>query len=146
MTSTWRQRSLVWVWFKIKLTLKLWSMFLIFIVVVHVPDLFLVFCVVNFSWLSSFCVLCCLCLWIVHSWLPLRFSVLCFVCLRFVSCVQCSMCLEDKQNTTQKTEGTIKNGQSRDTWNIEHKTQSEDKQNTTCSWFLLWWSMFLIFS
>jgi hypothetical protein len=80
-----------------------WSMFLIFycggpcswsfIVVVHVPDLFLVFCVVNFSWLSSFCVLCCLCLWIVHSRLPLRFSVLCFVCLRFVSCVQCSMCL-----------------------------------------------------
>jgi hypothetical protein len=29
----------------------------------------------------------------------------------------------------EKTERTIKNGQSRDTGNIEHKTQNEDKQN-----------------
>ena len=33
------------------------------------------------------------------------------------------------QQTLEKTEGTIKNGQSRDTGNIEHKTQNEDKQN-----------------
>ena len=29
----------------------------------------------------------------------------------------------------EKTEEAIKNGQSRDTWNIEQKTQKEDKQN-----------------
>ena len=29
----------------------------------------------------------------------------------------------------EKTEGAIKNGQSRDTDNIGHKTQYEDKQN-----------------
>jgi hypothetical protein len=33
------------------------------------------------------------------------------------------------QQTLEKTEGTIKNGQSRDKGNIEHKTQNEDKQN-----------------
>jgi hypothetical protein len=42
--------------------------------------------------LSSSCVLCtqcCQCLWIVHSWLHLRFSLtfICFVCLRPVSFV-----------------------------------------------------------
>ena len=56
--------------------------------VLHV---FLVFCVFVFCFSLSciLCSKCCQCLWIVHSWFPLRFSLtfICFVCLRPVSCV-----------------------------------------------------------
>jgi len=45
---------------------------------VLVVDLFTILCCVFVFYLSSYCVLCaqcCQCLWIVHSWLSLRFSL-----------------------------------------------------------------------
>jgi len=36
-----------------------------------------------------------------------------------------------KQKRVEKTDGTITNRQSKDTDNIGHKTQNEDKQNRT---------------
>jgi hypothetical protein len=53
----------------------------------------LVFCIALFCFVSlrfASCTQCCLCLWIVHSCLPLWFSL---TFIRSASCTQCCLCL-----------------------------------------------------
>jgi hypothetical protein len=72
---------------------------------------------------------CCLCLCIVHSWLPLQFTVLYSVLFVFilylmphVACVSVLLERRHRRDNThvETTEGAIKNGQYRDTGNMEH--------------------------
>jgi hypothetical protein len=73
------------------------------------------------------CAQCCQCLWVVHSRLSLWFS------LAFVLCLVCSML----PVLLEKTKGTIKNGQTRDTGNIEHtrhRTKGRENQRDNQEW------------
>jgi hypothetical protein len=76
---------------------------------------------------------CCMCLWIVHYWLPLRLSLTFTYYLYTVSCVFNVVCVSGLSiigslfGSLEITEEETYNGQSRDTYNI-HKTQDKDNK------------------
>jgi hypothetical protein len=79
------------------------------------------------------CVQCCQCLWIVHCWLPLQYSlrlVWPMLILKGQSTMDnpetlATLDTQDEDNT----EGAINNGQSRDTGNIDHARWRENQSN-----------------
>jgi hypothetical protein len=84
------------------------------------------------------CTQCWQCLWVVHSWLSLWFSlpfVLCLVYPMLPVYLGCPFLIVSL--VLEKTKGTIKNGQPRDTGNIgytSHRTKGRENQRDNQEW------------